>query len=999
MVTSKVTPIPVLLVGLLLLPVITSAQAPTGSVAGAVTDSTGGVLPGVAVEARSPAMIERVRTAVTDGQGRYDISALRPGTYSVTFTLQGFNTVVREGIVVTQGFSANVDVKLQVGSIEETVTVSGASPVVDIQNVRSQNVLPRETLDALPTNQTMQGFATLTVGATATGALGSNQDVGGNKSEFYGFIKIHGSRANDGAWHMDGMKFNSMLVDGGGPNRHYFVNQAAVTEVALETGSMSAQSETGGVQVNIVPKDGGNEFSTYVNVNGTNGDLQNSNLDQGLMDRFLFNEIKVKKIYDYGVGVGGPIKRDRLWFYTAHRAWGSQEFAARNFFNATQGTHLYTPDMSRPYFTDLYQRDNSLRLTWQAAEKHKATLSHSVQSNCNCNFWANLNRAPEASVDYKYLPVYQTQATWTFPATNRLLFQGGATYMKSHSSPRREDGVSLTDISINELTTGFMWNSASGFLSTSSYGQRHAYTQYNTRFSVSYVTGSHAFKAGVSTMSGVQDFLTTEINQDISYNFLGGVPFELTQWASPGGAQNSMKLNLGLYAQDQWTVDRMTVNLGVRFDHVNGFVPDQVRAAGRYVDAIPIARIDNQPNFKDVSPRLGLAYDLLGDARTAFKVALGRYVATSGANIADRANPANSISTRVNRSWFDANGNFEPDCDLFNREANGECGGYQNDRFGTNVVNQSFDKDVTEGFGAREYHWQFSTSVQHELRPGMSVTLAYFRTWFGNIQANDNLAVAPADFDPFCITAPVDPRLPGGGGNMLCDLYDVTPDKAFRIDNFQTLAENFGGRSEIYNGVDVTFNGRLWNGGLVSGGVNIGRTVLDDCLVVDNPGQFSVSSGPGGALAFSDARPGFCNVKPPWSAGTQTKLAVAYPLPFDTQVAATLQNLPGTPINASYFASSAEIEPSLGRPHTAGGTSVNLYPAFSLFEDRLTQLDLRLSKIFRVGDVRIQGMFDIYNLTNANTVLSSVGTYGPAWQFPFQVLAPRLFKFGVQINY
>ena len=989
----------VVVLGWLILPVTAWAQSPTGAIAGAVTDATGGVLPGVTVEARSPAMIEQARTAVTDGQGRYDIRALRPGIYSVTFTLQGFSTVIREGIVLTQGFTANVDLQMQVGSVQETVTVSGASPVVDVQNVRSQNVLPRETLDALPTNQTTQGFATLTVGASATGVFGSNQDVGGNKSELYGFIEIHGSRANDGALHMDGMKFNSMLVDGGGPNRHYFVNQAAVTEVALATGSMSAESETGGVQLNVVPKDGGNEFSTYVNINGTNGDMQNSNLDQGLKDRFLFSEIKVKKIYDYGIGIGGPLKKDRLWVYTAHRWWGSQEFSGGNFFNATQGTPFYTPDMDRRAFTDLYQRDNSIRFTWQATARHKATLSHSVQDNCNCNFWVNFNRAPEASVDYRYVPVYQTQATWTFPATNRLLFEGGATYMKSHSSPRREDGVSLTDISITELTTGYMWNSASGFLSTSSYGQRHAYTQYNTRFSASYVTGSHAFKAGVSTMSGVQDFLTTEINQDISYTFLNGVPFELTQWGSPGGAQNTLKMNLGLYAQDQWTVDRMTLNLGVRFDYVNGFVPAQTRAAGRYIDAIEIARIDNQPNYKDVSPRLGLAYDLFGDARTALKASLGRYVSTVGANIADRVNPANSISTRVNRSWLDANGNFEPDCDLFSREANGECGGYQNDRFGTSVVNQSFDPAVTEGFGAREYHWQFSTSVQHELRPGMSVTLAYFRTWFGNIRANDNQAVTPGDFDPFCITAPTDSRLPDGGGNMLCDLYDVTPSRAFQIDNFQRLAENFGGRSEAYNGVDLTFRARLWNGGLASGGVNVGRTVHDDCLVVDNPQVFSTSAGPAGRLNFHDARPGFCNVRPPWGAGTQTKLAVAYPLPFDTQIAATLQNLPGTPINATYFASSAEIEPSLERPHTAGGTSIGLYPAYSLFEDRLTQLDLRFTKVIRAGDVRIQGMFDIYNLTNANTVLASVGNYGPAWQFPLLVVAPRLFKIGVQIDY
>src|SRR5262249_11039475 len=241
--------------------------------------------------------------------------------------------------------------------------------------------------------------------------------------------------------------------------------------------------------------------------------------------------------------------------------------------------------------------------------------------------------------------------------------------------------------------------------------------------------------------------------------------------------------------------------------------------------------LNNVPNWKDLNPRLGASYDLFGRGKTVLKGSLGRYVIAEATSISSAVNPANSIVTNATRVWTDSNNNYVADCDLRNPVANGECAGLSNTAFGTQVINTTYAPDLLNGFAVRPYTWQGSLAVQHELRPGVGVSVGYFRTWYGNFLVTANQAVRASDYSPYCISVPVDARLPGGGGNQLCGLYDLNPSQFGKVNNLVTAAANFGSQTEVYNGIDVGLRARFGDGGLISGGVSTGRTVANDCAI------------------------------------------------------------------------------------------------------------------------------------------------------------------------
>src|SRR5262245_45478822 len=295
------------------------------SIAGVVRDASGGVMPGVTVEASSPALIEKTRTVVTDGDGQYKIINLVPGTYSVTFTLSGFNTVKRDGIELTGDFTAPVNAEMKVGAIEETITVSGASPLIDTQSVTQKKSLTSDMISALPTGRSFQNLSVLVPGVTI--ALGS-QDVGGTGGERYQTLSVHGSRNDQMPLIMNGMPYNNMNNTGGGYNTTLVINTGTVQEMTVTTSGLSAESRSSGVLTNTIPEDGVNSYRVYLFANFANDKFQSDNLTQSLIDRGLTRVNSVNRIWDFNPAFGGPIAQDRVWFYGGFRSSGARNFIA-----------------------------------------------------------------------------------------------------------------------------------------------------------------------------------------------------------------------------------------------------------------------------------------------------------------------------------------------------------------------------------------------------------------------------------------------------------------------------------------------------------------------------------------------------------------------------------------------------------------------------------------------------------------------------------------------
>ena len=1016
---------------LLAAPIAAYAQA---SLAGVVRDASGAVLPGVTVEASSPALIEKVRSVATDGTGQYRIIDLRPGTYTLTFSLPGFSVVKREGIELSGQITATINAELRVGGLEETITVTGETPVVDVQSVRRQTTLSNEVLTTVPTARSWAATAVLIPGIVTQAGASADIQVTPQMTVFGGM----GGRANEGRMQVDGLGTGAAL-NGGGVST-YVADVSNAAEVVTTTSGGLGEAEVGGPTLSIVPKSGGNTVAGQLYLSGVTEGMVGSNYSDELRDRGLSTPGQLIKQWDFTGGVGGPIMRDRIWYYLTARDVGQHRSIPGVFPNLNAGDPTkwdYVPDTSKQARGAESFQTFSTRFTVQATPRNKFNVHWDWQVPCNGAAFGTedgcrsqpedgdavigslglggltATSSPETA-QYLRTLVQNRQVTWSSTLTNRLLLEAGfGSYVAKWGPFEAPGNPTRSLVRVTELlsrtyeTPNGTVRSNPGLNYRSANWGEHLDHPTRWRATMSYVTGAHNMKVGYQGAHLAEDIENHGNDLNLAYTVLGGRPTSLTQSLRVFKQKDRVRYT-ALYVEDQWTRGRMTLQGALRYDRSWSYSPEQQIGPTNFLPtALTFPKTPGVDSYNDISPRGGVAYDLFGNGKTAFKMNFGYYLEPAS-NLNGNysiSNPIARIATTTTRTWTDPNGDFVPQCDLTLVDANGECGRMNSPTFGTATqVTAGIDPAILGGWGIRPGDWQIGASVQQEIMPRMSVEFGYFRRWLTNFTTTDNQALAAADFTEFTFTAPSDSRLPNGGGYAIPGLYNVTAAGFARAPrNNITFSDNFGGQSQVYNGVLVNLSARAFNGLTFQGGINTGKTVQDFCGIRAQLPELSIAGG--GTVGPTNPN---CKNDP----GFITKVTglASYTVPkVDVLLAATLRSDQGAPLRAIYNAPVADVSAALGRPAAVAGTTVpiDLVAPGEVWGDRVNELNLRFAKILRFGRMRTNVGVDVFNVLNSDAILTYNQTFqlpsatapNGSWLVPQSVLTPRFMKVSAQIDF
>jgi Carboxypeptidase regulatory-like domain len=1030
----------------LAIPTMAFAQA-SASITGVVKDASGAVLPGVTVEASSDVLIEKTRSAVTDGGGQYRIVDLRAGVYTVTFSLNGFSTVKREGIELTGSFTASVNADMRVGTVQETITVTGETPIVDVQSIRRQVTVSNEVISNMPAARSYAGVMQL-IPAT-TSQVGSNLDI----QVTPGMLVFGGAggRNNEARIQVDGL--NTGAAFNGAGVSSYVPDISNAQEISMTTSGGLGEAEVGGPSFSIVPKTGGNSFKGTVYASNVTKGMVGDNYTDDLKARGLTTPGKLYKLWDYNVGLGGPVAKDKVWFFFQFRDEGSHRTVPGLFNNLNLGDPtkwLYAVDQSRPAVQAGSWRNAALRLTVQPSVKNKFNLFWDQQIPCQGAGYLGTDEGCRQSGDGEiicgapgssnpqcgpagpnvqgpevgtYLSGYGQrvqQATWSSPVNNKLLLEAGfGTYLSQWGGIPQPGSPFYNLVGVTEQCTvancAAFGNIPNLQYRSGTYRQNLQGT-FGWRGSATYVTGAQSMKFGYQGGFLKDSQFTYRNDQFVSYRFNGGVPNQITENIDSFPLEQRVRYD-SFYGQEQWTIGRMTLQGALRFDRAYSYFPEVTVPATRFFTTpVTYERTDGVHSYKDISPRGGVAYDVFGNGKTSLKVNFGKYLQAAQNGLSYGAlRPTGRLTTTATRTWTDRNNNYVPDCDLLNPLAQSTttdfCAQISDTAFGQQKFTDTLAPDLINGWGVRPGDWQYGVSVQQEVLPRVSVEIGYNHRWLTNFVVTDNTLQAPSDFGQFAITAPADPRLPSEAqGRTISGLYNVNQNVASSVQTVQTLAEPYGTYAQTANGVLFNISARPRSGLVFQGGVSTGNVRSNYCDIrAAIPEQNLIIGALTPTSPPTPTNP-WCDTSTSW-VSRYTGLG-SYTVPkIDVLFSGTFRSDRGAPIAANWAitqaaapATWAQIQQTLGRPlsNNLASVSVNLIEPGTLYGDRVNEFDIRLAKILRFGGTRTNIGFDLYNILNAAPVLTYNLNYSPTnttWLTPTAVLQPRFWKFSVQFDF
>ncbi len=970
---------------------------------GIVKDTSGAVLPGVTVEAASDALIEKTRSVITGGDGGYRLVDLRPGTYSLTFSLEGFSTVKRDAIQLESNFTMTINADMRVGALEETLTVTGAAPVVDVQSTTKSQVLNREALDAIPTGRTIQGM-----GQLITGVSLNSPDVGGSRAMQQTYMSAHGAGASQTTVQVDGLHVNGLDVDGAVQN--YF-NSSMSQEMVYTTSGASADVAGGGVRLNQIPRDGGNVLSGSLFLGYQQESFQGDNVTQELISRGLRASDGIEKLYNIEGALGGPIKKDKIWYFASARNFVLNTLPS-NTFDGVEGTGTANraPTASSTRGVDPQSiRSVQARIVWQMSQKNKlAVYNDRIIKNRGSAMTAGMDPATASSVWTS--PIYTVGSVkLTSAISSRLLFEGGFSTNYERYNVINQPGITqernsnawFTNINRQDQSLGTQWGA-----STVESGL--APDRFALLASMSYVTGTHNVKVGVQDTWGRYNYWRNA-NGDIRAILRNGVPFQATVLNTPLSYGDKLDADFGVFAQDSWNLKRLTLNYGARFERFASSTRASVSGSGRFVAERTFDAIE-MPTWTSVAPRVGVVYDLRGNQKTALKFSLGKYMQAGTTGFASSYNP-NALQTQ-SVTWTDLNGDFTPQGQLgcVYLQPGCELNLAQLPR-GFGVANLgTYADDIS-----RMYNVETSVAIQHEVLPGVSVTGGWYNRQYFNLRRRTNALRTFADYNKFTVFSPLD--------GAAIDYYTVIPSKLSAV---SYVDENATDRTMKYNGFEYNFNMRLPRGISLFGGGMSERMLANVCDEQSDPNRLLYCDQSKSGLPFR----------------TQFKIAGSVPLAYGINVGVSFQSLPGylngtsaqyalTGVsgpsgittnnppngagsvfqitrNTTYNASSpcvAQGKCAVGQLVNGGiseaSLNVPIIAPMTEYGDRINQLDINVTKMLKFGKLSIQPKLDIFNALNVAPVFDVRGLiFGTAaYKQPGSVLNPRTLQLGAVVRF
>jgi Carboxypeptidase regulatory-like domain len=921
------------------------AQVQTGSITGTVTDSSNAILPGATVTLTGDRLIGGSETQITDATGNYRFDRLSPGTYTVKFELQGFKGILREGIVVNAAFVATINVKLEVGSVSESITVTGESPTVDTKSNVQQTVMNQQILEGVPTGRDPWSLAKLIPGVQV-----ATYDVGGTQSMQQSSMSAHGSNTNDVSYNIDGATVN--WPGGGGGATMLYYDQGMFEEVNYMTSAIPAEMMAGGVSINMVTKDGGNQWRGNLRYNFANDSLQATNHEDAAAEAakvgnvFLGNP--TQKTYDMNLSGGGKLVENRLWVNGTIRKWVVNKLVNAKNLDGSQA------------LDDNDLKNYSGKVVGAITPNNKLTASY---------LWNNKirghrrdtppNNVPDIAALKQTNPASTTQAKYT-GIRNRLVFESNFSVMDGQTNYLYQDGTPATAIRRVDNT-----------LSTADFAAAREEHQPNSRYQFDNIFtyaanglgGSHMLKGGVQWGRLYYESQQTVLG-DHYVEYSNGVPAQIREWNTPANPKNLAKVT-GLFVQDAWSTGRLTLNLGMRYDRYNGILPDQSNPGGTFIAARSVS--EKTAIKQDIAVwRTGASYDLMGNGRTALKASYSRYGLQVGI---DRVTNVNELSAG-NRTcpWSDPN----------------RDGVFQLSEV---VVSQcsAFSGGVSTFYAADGVDWPYSdevtAGVETQAAAGIRLgAMFYYRTnraQFGQ----RNTAVPTNTYTPFQFTVP---NGPGGTVTspkpITVTAYNLAPSLTSAQNN---IRDNDSFLDTNYKGVEFTASKRFSRNWQMVAGLTLGKneggvtngTDLNDPNVTIHPKGILGNDSP---IAF--------------------RMSGSYELPKAIVFAGSLIANSGYPYQTTYQITRATAA-AQGITLTRATQTITLSDRGDERFSPVRELDLRISRIFRFGSRRITPEINFFNIGNGAPIVALNTGVGGTYLAPSEILAPRIIRIGVSVDF